>query len=119
MKRYTEDEVYFIVKNNLNMDLSKEDLTSVKLLFIKQYSARLIERVKFLINRKMYFILPFYNNDSIEHIDDKNPEILLIDTLSLYSFKIKKEKYYLCFSIIYNKETEGLKEEKVEFFIKS
>lgn len=119
LKKYIEDEVYNILVIHLKMDVLRSDLSDVKLIFMKLYSPKAVERVRTLISKRLFASLSFFSNDSINDYDEETDELYSVDYLYLYSLKINKEKYYLCFSLVHDEKAEGLKIEKVEAFAKA
>lgn len=107
-------EVKYILDNLVNIEY--RELSDVKLIFLKGYSENLIEKVKRILNKKLFFLLFFFSNDTFEYFEKNEDKLCVIDSLSLYSFNLDKRKHILLFSRIYNKRNIGIKEEKVEIF---
>jgi len=107
-------EVQYIITNILN--LRNQEPTKVKLLFTKAYSCKSIEKIKTILKYRLYFLFAFFTDDDFNYFDEITRDIYFIDKLSLYYFTIEDKKYYLLFSIVYDKSDIGLKSEKVEVF---
>lgn len=114
---FYKKEVLFILSNYL--DINNVEIDKVRLVFTKVYSVRLAEKISRIIDKKCFWLLRFYHGDSIEYINEKTSEVYFVDKLSLYTFEMEGSKYYLLFSIVYEKENLGLKVEKVHSLSKS
>lgn|GEM_PF-6314530 len=111
-----KDEIIFILENYMKIQIKPQDIQNVKLYFIKNYSVKLVNRIKFLCKIKLFALFNFFNSDNIEYIDEQNGDLTTVDTLRFYFFNYSGERHYLLFSVKYDKQGE-LKNEKVEMFI--
>lgn len=111
-------EVSFIIKTYIKTDIDVSDITNVKHLFSKLYSRRLLNRVLCILRKKIYCLLSCIKSDDYDFLNESTLEIYNLDVLHLYSFNINNDKYYLLFSIVYEKDILGLKKETVEFICK-
>lgn len=114
---YYRDEIVFHLNNDGIIDITIEDLSSIKMIFVKYYSDQFRKKTLFILRNKLYFLLYFINSDNLEYIDEDNYYNNVIDTLHLFSFKIKEHKYYLLFSKRYSDCDLKFKKEKIEFFM--
>ncbi|MBB4038333.1 hypothetical protein GGR21_004267 [Dysgonomonas hofstadii] len=109
-----KQELQYILSNVL--DIGQRELSKVKLLFTKAYSFKEIEKIKSILDNKLYFLLRLFSSDEFEYFDEFTGEYLFIDKMSLYYFTMDNKKYYLLFSIVLDKDNNALKKEKVEIF---
>lgn len=107
-------EIQYILSNILN--IKYKELSLIKHLFTKRYSVRVIERINQILSKRLYFLLSFFTSDEFEYFDEDTYEIYNIDKMSFYKFTIDNNTYYLLFSVIYDKDSVGIKKESVEIF---
>lgn len=121
MNRVLKTEVIYIIDHYLNsieLNICSDEIDKVELLFTKVYTDKLKHKICNICNKKYFILLKFISNDNTMYYDEEKGVYVVCDTLSLYSFRINKIRYYLLFSIIYDKTMPLLKREKIELFVK-
>lgn len=117
LNKYYKQEVLYYLKNYNLSDIDENDLSDVKMIFVKYLTAHTLNRTLFILRNKLFFLLNFFKSHNLEYINEEDCTFNFIDTLSLFSFRIKGTKHFLLISHRHDSDEPQIKNEAVELFI--